>query len=128
MDEPTFRTDFPEFASTTTYPAAQVNFWLGIAANRVNPDAWGDLADLGTCLFVAHNLVLSQRAAASAAAGGAPGGSTGVMSAKSVDKVSASYDVRSATVDGAGNWNATDYGVRFYQYAEMMGAGGLQVC
>ena len=127
MDAATFRQNFPEFADTEAWPDASINFWLGIAANRVNPCAWGELADLGTCLFTAHNLVVAARRAKAAAAGGMPGATQGVQTAKSVDKVSASYDARATTVDGAGNWNATDYGVQFWQYAEMMGAGGLQL-
>ncbi|MDB5448307.1 MAG: hypothetical protein JWQ97_3624 [Phenylobacterium sp.] len=127
MDAATFRQNFPEFASTTTYPDAQVTFWLGIAANMVSPSAWGVLTDLGLQLFTAHNLTQAARSAAVAAVGGTPGQSATVLSAKSVDKVSASYDTGATTLDGAGNWNATDYGVRFHQYAEMMGAGGLQL-
>lgn len=127
MDAPTFREQFPEFANSTAYPDAQVTFWLGVAANRVSSDAWGELTDLGLALFTAHNLVLAARRAKAAAVGGQPGATQGVQTAKSVDKVSASYDAGSTTIDGAGNWNATDYGVQFWQYAEMMGAGGLQV-
>lgn len=127
MDVPTFRAQFTEFADATAYPDAQVTFWLGIAANRVDPCAWGALADLGTSLFTAHNLVLAARRAKTSNVGGLPGQTQGVQTAKSVDKVSASYDASSTTIDGAGNWNATDYGVQFWQYAEMMGAGGLQL-
>lgn len=127
MDVPTFRAQFPEFASATTYPDAQVTFWLGIAANRVDPCAWGALADFGTALFTAHNLVIAARRAKASAIGGQPGATQGVQTSKSVDKVSVAYDAGSTTVDGAGNWNATDYGVQFWQYAEMMGAGGLQL-
>lgn len=126
MDIATFRQTFPEFASVSSYPDAQVTFWLNIAANRVNPTAWGELTDLGVSLFTAHNLVMAAQAAKTAGVGGAPGQVAAVQTAKSVDKVSASYDATSTTIEGAGNWNATNYGVRFWQYAEMMG-GGLQL-
>lgn len=126
MDPATFRGNFPEFASTTTYPDAQVQFWITVATNRLDPGAWGALLDLGTQLLVAHNLVSGARAAKTTAFGGIPGATVGVQTAKAVDKVSASYDAASTTIEGAGNWNATDYGVRFYQLAEQMG-GGLQL-
>ncbi len=65
MDAPTFRTIFPEFLDTTAYPDASVTFWLGIAANFINVDRWGTLADLGTALFTAHYLSVGRQAAKS---------------------------------------------------------------
>lgn len=127
MDAATFRANFPEFTSTATYPDAQVNMWLGVAANRVDSGAWGALTDLGLQLFTAHNLVMMARRQKTAAVGGIPGATQGVLTAKAVDKVSASYDAGSTTHEDAGNWNATDYGVQFWEYAQMMGAGGLQL-
>lgn len=127
MDIATFRTNCPEFTNTTTYPDAQVTLWLTVAGNRIDPGAWGVLADLGTQLFVAHNLALYARRQKVAAFGGIPGATQGVLTAKAVDKVSASYDAASTTHEDAGNWNATDYGVQFWEYAEMMGAGGAQL-
>jgi hypothetical protein len=127
MDAAGFRAAFPPFANVTTYPDTQVNFWLGIAGQVVNPDRWGGLTDFGKGLFVAHNLVLEARSAKAAAIGGAPGGATGVMTGKTVDKVSATYDASTATEEGAGNWNATDYGTRYWRFSLMMGAGGLQL-
>ncbi len=128
MDAATFRTNFPEFASTALYPDTQVTLWLGFAAQRVDQNAWGALSDLGLQLFTAHNLVLFARRQKAASVGGQPGATAGVITAKSVDKVSTSYDAASTTMEGAGNWNATDYGVQFWQMAEMMGAGGYQAC
>lgn len=127
MDKATFRQNFPEFANTTTYPDPQVDFWLTIATSMVNPSAWAELTDLGIQLFTAHNLVQSATAAKAAAVGGALGQSASVLASKTVDKVSASYDTGATTIDGAGNWNATGYGVRYLQLALMMGAGGLQL-
>lgn len=129
MDETTFRTDFPEFQSTATYPSTGVTFWLGIAANVVNSDAWGALSDLGVALFTAHNLVLEQQAQKAATAGGAPGaGQVGPIASKSIDKVSVSYDLSKALLEGGGDLNLTTFGSRFYRLSLMMGAGGLQVC
>lgn len=126
MDLAAFRQNFPEFANASTYPDGQVNFWLGIAASMVSPTAWAELTDLGVSLYTAHNLAQAAPAAKTAGVGGAPGQSASVLSAKSVDKVSASYDTAATTLDGGGNWNATNYGVRYLQLAQMMGAGGAQ--
>ena len=122
-----FRSDFPEFASVVTYPDAQVAFWLGLAGKLHSVDRWGDLLDYGVELFMAHNLSIAARDAKAAATGGVGGGATGLLSSKSVDKVSASYDTGAVTIDGAGNWNLTTYGTRYIQLASMIGAGGVQL-
>lgn len=127
MNEATFRANFPEFGDVGQYSSQQVTFWLGIAAQRVNADAWGNLTDLGLALFTAHNLVMARRRAKVAGLGGVPGATQGVISADAIEKVSTSYDTGATTIDGAGNWNATDYGVQFWQYAQLMGAGGAQL-
>lgn len=122
-----FRADFPEFASTATYPDSTVNFWLGLAGKLLSVDRWGDLLDYGTQLFVAHNITLAARDQKAASAGAAPGTGTGVTASKTVDKVSVSYDTALGGVEGAGNWNLTTYGTRYIQLARMVGAGGVQL-
>ncbi|WP_332116069.1 DUF4054 domain-containing protein [Azorhizobium caulinodans] len=122
-----FRTDFPAFANTTTYPDAAVTFWLNLSANLLSVDKWGNLFDYGTELFIAHNLVLEAQANKASAAGGVPGVASGLTSSEAVDKVSVSYDTASAAVEGAGNWNLTTYGQRYIQLARLVGAGGLQL-
>lgn len=122
-----FRADFPEFASTTTYPDAMVSVWLAAAGNLLDAARWGALLDLGTELFIAHNLVLGARDQKAATNGGTGGAASGVMSSKSVDKVSVSYDTGAGTIEGAGAWNLTTYGVRYLQLARLVGAGGLQI-
>ncbi|WP_343724933.1 DUF4054 domain-containing protein [Herbaspirillum huttiense] len=127
MDSATFRQHFPEFEDAGIYPDAQVTFWLTVAENLVNRERWGGLADQGVELVTAHHLVLARRDELASSVGGAPGLMTGPQSSKSVDKVSASYDTNAATVDGAGFWNLTTYGVRYVSLARLFGAGGLQV-
>lgn len=123
-----FRVAFPVFTSTALYPDAQVQFWMDVAGQMINVDRWGALADLGVQLITAHNLILEAQANRVAARAGKVGGlSSGVMTSKSVDKVSASYDVSSATEKDAGHWNLTIYGTRYVRFARMMGAGALQV-
>lgn len=127
MDAATFRQDYPEFGSTSDYPDAQVNLWLSMAAKMLNADRWGDILDLGLCLYTAHHLALGRRDVIAAASGGIPGSIQGVLTSKSVDKVSAAYDASSITNPEAGFWNGTIYGVRLYNLARLMGAGGVQL-
>ena len=122
-----FRADFTEFSDVGIYSDSDVQFWLKYALLLLNADRWKSLLDLGTELFIAHNLVLEQQAKAAAANGGAPGISTGMVSAKSVDKVSISYDTNSALEKDAGQWNLTTYGTRYYRMMRMFGAGPIQV-
>ena len=51
----------------------------------------------------------------------------GVLTSKSVDKVSASYDVSGVIDPDAGFWNNTGYGREFYWWWSMSGAGGRQI-
>lgn len=122
-----FRADFPEFASLVSFPDAQVSFWIALAGKLHAADRWGDLLDYGIELFVAHNLSIAARDAKAAATGGVGGGASGLLSAKAVDKVSASYDTGAVTIANAGNWNLTTYGTRYIQLAGMIGAGGVQL-
>jgi len=122
-----FRSDFPEFDDDTKYSDASIAFQLTIATSLVNPCRWGVLTDQGIELCAAHFLVLARRDEATAEVGGIPGQVTGPLSSKAVDKVSASYDTGAATIDDAGMWNLTTYGVRFLTLARMMGAGGMQL-
>lgn len=112
----TFIAGFPEFADTTKYPVATFNFWAPQAdvnagwQSRMQPSQ----VTLAQCLYVAHNLALAAKAAADAAAGKTVGEVTGALTSKSIDKVAASYNPTS-TIEGAGPYNLTIYGQRFYQ-------------
>lgn len=120
------RAAFPEFSDSVKYPDTQINLWIPLASQFVGQDRWGDSADLGVTLFVCHQLALSAKAVKTAAAGGVPGMGVGVVNNKSVDKVSVGYDVNVATEQGAGFWNQTTYGTRFWHLVKMFGAGPVQ--
>ena len=124
MDAVTFKTTFPEFSTTAD---ATVTFFIGLAGQLLNVDRWADMLDYGTGLFVAHHLAIARNDQATAASGGTPGQAKGVVTSKSVDKVSVSYDGGLGAYEGAGFWNQTNYGIRFYQLARLVGAGGLQI-
>ena len=83
--------------------------------------------DFASELYVAHNISIERRAQDEANTGGVPGTTTGPISAKSVDKVSISYDVAAAIIDGAGDWNLTIYGTRFARLVRMFGMGPLTI-
>lgn len=122
-----FRAQFPEFASTADYPDTSLTPWLAVAVKFVNAARWGTLSDFGVSLWLAHNLVVNRANVRAAAAGKAPGGSSGVVSSKSVDSASISFDTVVAAEKDAGWWNLSNYGKQFYRYSQMMGAGPLEV-
>lgn len=121
-----FRVAFPVFASEKTYASSTIEFWSGVGVLMVNADRWGALTDLGVMLYTAHNITL-ELMAAKGGINGAPGGrATGPVTSKSVDKVSVAYAAQLAASDGAGQYNLTMYGQRYWQLLQMMGMGGLQ--
>lgn len=122
-----FREAFPEFADTTKYPDSQVEFWMTVAVSLVNPERWGVLTDNGIALVTAHHLVIANQDQAVSSAGATPGEVKGATASKSVDKVSVGYDTKSVTIDDAGFWNMSKYGIRYITLAKMFGAGGLQL-
>lgn len=100
---------------------------MTVAVSMVNSTRWGELTDLGVSLVTAHHLALGARDTQLSTAGGIPGQSSAPMSSKAVDKVSASYDTGAVTIQDAGFWNMTSYGIRFISLARMMGAGGMHL-
>lgn len=122
-----FTAAFPEFSDPLAYPQASFTFWQGIAALRLPADRWAELLDHGSMLFIAHNMAVQRRNAKAAAKGGAVGAIEGPTTAKSIDKLSKSQDASAVTLEGAGDWNSTTYGVQFWQLAQIVGAGGLQL-
>jgi len=123
------RTNFPEFASVTAFPEDQVAYWLTVASLMLTPAAarWGNVFDLGQQLFACHNLAIERGAQKSGAAGAVPGINAGPISAKTVDKVSVSYDTQAGIEVDGGHWNLTIYGTRFLRLARMIGSGGIQL-
>ncbi len=122
-----FRTDFPQFASTTLYPDAQIQFRLNLADIQLDQNRLGRMFPYLVELFVAHYLTLQAGDNRAGALGRAGGSNNGVMSSKSVDKVSVSYDNSATLNPAAGFWNNTRYGAEFYQTLCMFGAGGRQL-
>lgn len=127
IDESSFRLNMPMFASVADYPAAQFEYYLKLGVKLLPERRWDDLLDDGLTFFVAHYLVLNQRAMLAADIGADPGKVTGNETSKSVDGVSKSMDVSSISLEDGGHWNQTTFGIQFLQLARMVGAGGVQL-
>lgn len=125
VDVATFRAVFPEFGDAAKYPDAQVQYYLDFAVQSLRPEAWRNLLERGTGLFVAHYLSMS----AISRAGTIPGrGQLGIVASKSVGPASISYDnsAISAQAD-AGHWALTSYGLMYWELMRMVGTGGWQL-
>lgn len=139
IDEATFRQNFPEFSSTTTFPSSSIAFWIAAAVLSLPIQTWGmgsetpqapvtTQMDMGQSLFVAHQLILEARGVKQASGGGIPGGgASGPVSSESVGGVSRSYDTGALNLADAGPWNATLYGQRFLWLARLLGKGPVQL-
>ena len=125
VDVATFRAVFPEFVDAAKYPDVQVQYYLDFAVQSLRPEAWRNLLERGTGLFVAHYLAMS----AISRAGAIPGrGQLGIVASKSVGPASISYDnsAISAQAD-AGHWALTSYGLMYWELMRMVGTGGWQL-
>jgi hypothetical protein len=127
---PTFRAMFPEFTDLGAYPDLAITAYANLAKARLDERRWGEMLDYGISLYVAHFMALARKEAIARSSGKgnvAPGAMGGLVTSKSVDKVSVSYDVSTVLMKDAGQWNLTRYGAELYQLMGQMGAGGIQV-
>lgn len=120
-----FRADFSEFGDAAVYPAGDITFWLNTGYLRLPSNVWKELLDIGVELFVAHNLAIERANKKAALNGGAPGQNVGPLNSKSVSKVSAGYDTAVGAVKDAGNYNLTNFGTRFMELVDIVGAQGI---
>lgn len=122
-----FRQQFPAFRDPGVYEDGPISLYIQVAGNLLDANRWDTLLDYGTMLFVAHHLVLAARDDATVAAGGIGGDVKGILTAKSVDKVAASYDASSVSIEDGDFFNMTRYGIEFLRLAKQFGAGGVQI-
>ncbi|CDL79923.1 DUF4054 domain-containing protein [Xenorhabdus cabanillasii] len=122
-----FRTDFPQFTDTTKFPDTQIQFRLDLADKQLDENRLGGMFSYLVELMVAHYMALLAADSRSVARGGVGGTNSGVLSSKSVDKVSASYDTGVTLNPDAGFWNNTRYGSEFYALLLTFGVGGIQL-
>jgi hypothetical protein len=114
----------PEF-SDTAYAQGTVNFWIEQAKVHLNEGRLGRKYDLACIYFVAHHVALTRMNERAAKSGGAVGMQSGQISSKSVGAVSVSYDTSSVSMSGAGEWNATAYGRKYFQLVRGAMLGGV---
>lgn len=121
-----FRKRFPSF-DADTYPDTAIAVRLQLAGAFFKRAHWPnhDVRAHVMGLYVAH--YLTAQGSRAAGGDGAEGASLGVISSKSVDGASVSYDTGIAAESGAGFWNATPYGRELYQLLRVFGAGALQI-
>ena len=126
VNQAQFAADFPEFAPAAL---AQWGFASAFANAVLDPSVWGPSApagqplsqyDLAYELVVAHNLALAALSAQSAK-GGVPGLSKGIATSKSAGPISTSLDANVGSAKDGGHWNLTTYGVRFIEWAVLVG-------
>lgn len=123
-----FRETFPQYADETKYPTPMIQARLNLADALLSESRFGEeIFPYIVGLYVAHYLYLYTVDMRSVAAGAAGGVNTGILTAKSVDKVSASYDASQTLDPNAGFWNNSRHGSEFWEYLMMFGAGAIQL-
>ena len=124
IDAPTFRANFPAFASTTRYPDGQVNFYLTTAYSLLNAQLFQNTIDFAAQLYTAHMLALTAVGNAESSNGAPPGLSPGPVSSKSVGELSITYAAQGLE-EGSGFWNQSTYGTQLYRFMRIFGAAPL---
>lgn len=122
-----FRTEFTAFRANK-YPDSVVNFRLALADVFFGESVWRNpvVRKHAMGLYVAHFLSVGGKDACGAYSGDGSG-ALGVVSSKSVDGASVSYDTGSSSETGAGFWNATAFGRELWQLMQVYGAGAIQL-
>ena len=122
-DDPTFRSLFPAYANTTTYPQATVQAWWNSATNYVSNTAYGWNAlttaqrTQAVYLMTAHLIYLSAIIV--------NGQATGVMTASSIDKISITLEPPPAK-NAFQYWLASSpYGMQLRALLYTASVGGL---
>jgi hypothetical protein len=122
-----FRHLFPEFADSSVFVDEQVQPWLDLANQSLNPFRWRQYYARGVGLMVAHELALSRMAQLQVQRGGAPGFGIGMVASKAVNGVSVSYNTSIGVIEGGGDLNLTIYGIQLLRLARIVGTGPIQV-
>lgn len=122
-----FRAQFPEFRDSSIWTDEALELWIQIANASLNTARWRQYYRMGVSLFVGHMLALGKMSELQVQRGGVPGMNMGLVSSKSVNGVSISYNNGLAVMEGGGHWNLTSYGLRFLYFARMVGSGPIQI-
>ena len=121
-----FRSAYPLFTAEL-YPDAAVQIRLTLANEFFDDPPWKapDVRAHAMGLFTAH--FLSIQGSAANGGSGRGGGISGLVSGKSVDGASVSYDTTTGAFADAGFWNLTPYGQELWWLMLQFGAGAFQL-
>lgn len=121
-----FRKAFPSFTSEL-YPDEAVNIRLIISDKLFSPTLWNDsdMRNHVMGLYTAHFLQLY--GSKNCGGTGSTGGVSGLVTGKSVDGASVSYDTSTGSFADAGFWNLTPYGQELWYLMGLFGAGARQL-
>lgn len=109
---------FPVFEDVADFV---LSYRLNVANLLFDEKTWGrEMMNHAAALYVAHFSYLEKNAATGAA-------TSGVVSSKSVDGASVSFDTGSGMEQGAGFWNLSPYGRELFHLFQIFGAGGRQI-
>lgn len=122
-----FREAFPTFTQEL-FPDPAVQLRLDLGEAFIDPKLIGDeeIWSHMVKLYAAHYLAVAGSAASGGSGTGA-GAGMGVVSSKSVDGASISYDTSSTAIADAGLWNATAFGRELLSLLRVFGAGAIQL-
>lgn len=112
-----FLEQFPQFTDLNEFPQETITFWDDFSTKFLNQMKWGKFYVQGRSLLLAHNLTLANL----------HGHVSGLNTSKSVDSVSASYDVGNIVGKDYKLYNRTIYGIQFMQLSKIIGAGVIGV-
>lgn len=119
------RTRYPEFESSTVYPDARIDMYIGDAVADLNEQAWSTHYDRGLLALTAHFLSMGQKQLSGD--GLAPSASN--VTARSIGDVSVSFGgaAMAATDVLMNGYMATIYGQEFMRLVYLYGAGALTI-
>ena len=107
-----FFAECPEFDSSD-FPVSSIEARLSAANHFFKESLWGTMRPHAMALYAAHFLSLQY--------GKNNAGGVGIVTSKSVDGASVSYDAATGSEEGAGAWNLTQYGRELFQLTRIYG-------
>lgn len=123
-DDALFRAQSPAFVSTLLYPEVMLATYFDIATCYVDANDTCRLAD--GCLQYALNLMTAHLVALNAAAP-ATGGTPGIVSSATIDKVSVAFQIPTTTSPFLLWLNKTGFGQQLAALLRAKAAGGFYV-